>query len=405
MLFSCSLSGGGGSVDGSNGATEYTVTYASNGASSGDVPVDSRQYTQGATVTVLGNTKGLSKMNWTFAGWSADEAGAGSAYSAGDTFRMGTRDVTLYAQWSAWLSYVTAWGSAGTGDGQFGLNPGFAQEGPLSIAADPVGCIYVVDTMNCRIEKFDSSGNFLLKWGSAGSTNGKFSLPTRVCADGAGNIYVLDVGTDLVQKFDSAGTFIAKIGGPGTGNGQFSFGGNDGAGVAVDSSGNVYVLDDGNSRVEKFTTTNGTTYTCAATWGSHGSANGQLSIGSQANLVVDGSGTVYVADPGNHRIVTFSSTGTFLSNIDLAGKYEAYFTIAMDPANQRLYVLDVYGCTIHRFALDGTYVSSWSNRGTGTGQILYPNSFTYSRGYLYVLDFNVVLATTGNNRIEKYQVY
>jgi len=96
--------------------------------------------------------------------------------------------------------------------------------------------------------------NFLLTWGSFGTGNGNFSGPRGVAVDSAGNVYVTDSINDRVVKFTSTGTYISQLGctsgacSSGTANGQF----NSPYGVAVDSSGNVYVVDGGNNRVELF---------------------------------------------------------------------------------------------------------------------------------------------------------
>ena len=79
-------------------AATYTVTYNANLAgTTGSVPTDDTAYAEGATVTVKGNTGTLAKSGYTFLGWSTT-----SGYSAdlvGETFTMGTSNVTLYAQW------------------------------------------------------------------------------------------------------------------------------------------------------------------------------------------------------------------------------------------------------------------------------------------------------------------
>jgi uncharacterized repeat protein (TIGR02543 family) len=75
----------------------YTVTYDGNGSDGGSVPVDDSSYTSGAAVTVLGNTGGLTRSGHTFTGWSNGT----DTYTAGDTFTMGSADVTLYAVWKS----------------------------------------------------------------------------------------------------------------------------------------------------------------------------------------------------------------------------------------------------------------------------------------------------------------
>ena len=86
------------------------VTYNGNGHTGGSVPIDSGVYASGATVTVLGNTGNLIRTNYTFSGWNTQNNGNGTSYTAGQTFVMGSSNVTLYA---IWLDAVAP--SVGTG--------------------------------------------------------------------------------------------------------------------------------------------------------------------------------------------------------------------------------------------------------------------------------------------------
>ncbi|MGC2383254.1 MAG: 6-bladed beta-propeller, partial [Nitrososphaeraceae archaeon] len=100
-------------------------------------------------------------------------------------------------------------------------------------------------------QKFDSNGNFITKWGSTGTGDGQFQSPIGISEDPSGNIYVVDFGNDRVQKFDSNGNFITKWGSTGTGDGQFQ----SPVGIDVNSKGVIYVTDSGNSRVQLFSLT------------------------------------------------------------------------------------------------------------------------------------------------------
>ncbi len=80
-------------------APTYTVTYNGNGSTGGAVPTDSNSYVSGATVTVLGNTGTLTLSGSTFGSWNTASDGSGTSYSSGDTFLMGSANVTLYAHW------------------------------------------------------------------------------------------------------------------------------------------------------------------------------------------------------------------------------------------------------------------------------------------------------------------
>ena len=143
-----------------------------------------------------------------------------------------------------------------------------------------------------------------------------FSFPCGVAVDGSGNVYVADTHNHRIQKFTSSGVFLAKWGSEGSGNGQFSYP----SGVAVDGSGNVYVADTINDRIQKFSSEG----VFLAKWGSSGSGDGQFS-GPQG-VAVDGSGNVYVADTGNNRIQKFSPDGVFLAKWGSSGSGDGQFS-------------------------------------------------------------------------------
>ena len=93
----------------------YKVAYDGNGNTGGAVPVDATSYETGDTATVLGNTGSLSRTGYTFAGWNTAANGSGTSYNGGDTFAMGSSNVTLYAQWTAIDYTVTYDGNTNTG--------------------------------------------------------------------------------------------------------------------------------------------------------------------------------------------------------------------------------------------------------------------------------------------------
>src|SRR5215813_3434229 len=101
---------------------------------------------------------------------------------------------------------------------------------------------------------------FMRSWGSDGSEDGQFILPHSLATDKSGNIYVTDTGNNRVEKFSSDGTFISKWGSKGTGNGQFI----QLHDINVSPDGRfVYTAELGNHRVQKFSS-NGTFVTM---WG------------------------------------------------------------------------------------------------------------------------------------------
>ncbi|MGD0177219.1 MAG: hypothetical protein ABSC50_10385 [Candidatus Bathyarchaeia archaeon] len=186
--------------------------------------------------------------------------------------------------------------------------------------------------------------NISLIWGSLGSGNGQFNGPEGVAVDSSGNVYVTDTGNNRVEEFTGTGTFITAWGSLGSGNGQFNFP----LGVAVDSGGNVYVADDFNSRVEKFTGTG----TFVMKWGSVGSGNGQFN--APHDVAVDSVGNVYVTDTGNYRVEKFTGTGTFIMKWGSAGVSPGQFTapygVAVDSAGD-VYVTDLNNNRVEKFGL------------------------------------------------------
>ena len=190
---------------------------------------------------------------------------------------------------------IGIFGKGGSLDGEF-INPS-------GVALDRTGNLYVVDTGNQRIQKFDADSNFILKWGSAGNGDGEFDLRISfladVTVDSLGNVYVADTGNNRVQKFTSDGKFITKWGSYGTEDGNFS----GPSGLAIDNIGNVYVVDKGNSRIQKFTS-EGVFITKLGSWGTN---PGQMR--NPESITVDPvSENIYVTDYGNNRAQVFQKT-------------------------------------------------------------------------------------------------
>ena len=72
------------------------------------------------------------------------------------------------------------------------------------------------------MQEFSSTGAYLSQFGSAGSGNGQFGFPEGVCFDLNGNLWVVDATTDRLRKFTGNGVYVGQFGSPGSGSGHFA---------------------------------------------------------------------------------------------------------------------------------------------------------------------------------------
>jgi DNA-binding beta-propeller fold protein YncE len=242
----------------------------------------------------------------------------------------------------------------GTFSARVGQNNGTAQ-GFLNahkITTDSSGNVYATDgaveSANNVVKKFNSSGVFQFAFGATVSAGGQFQSAAGIAVDSSGNIYVADLGANVVRKFSSTGTSIGTIGSSGSGDGQFS----GPVGIAIDSANNLYVADSGNNRIQKFNSAG----TFVTQWGTMGSGNGNLN--GPRGVAVDNAGTVYVADTGNNRVQLFSNTGTFIEACGSAGSGDGQFQlpedVAPNAAGTFFYVADTGNFRVQKFSTAAT---------------------------------------------------
>jgi sugar lactone lactonase YvrE len=331
---------------------------------------------------------------------------------------------------------TNAQGAQELGDGQF--------VGLKGIYVDSSGYVYAADRYNNRIQKFTSNGRFVTKWGSncemsngfgchtfaPGATepgDGQFFLPYDVAVDNSGFVYVTDAYNNRVQKFTSDGIYISKWGslcnmqnGTGCtatasgarefGDGQF----NHPNGIAVDYSGNVYVADSGNHRIQVFTSDGdfidkwGSACYIKSGIGCDTNAAGAESPGDGQfygldKIAVDGTGYVYASDSQNDRIQVFTGTGQFVEKWGSEGQRDGQFDgpggIAIDK-NKNVYVAEIINRRIQKFTPNRQSVNEWGSQGTGNGKFSSPEGIAVDSSnplnkVVYVIDGK-------NHRIQKF---
>src|SRR5437773_76309 len=295
--------------------------------------------------------------------------GAGNVYVA-DTYNYTVRKITP-------AGVVTTLAGLAGEDGSTDGTGSYARFSYLfGIAVDGAGNVYVTDLSN-TIRKITPAGVVTTLAGTPGvhgSADGtgsaaQFWQPWRIAVDSAGIVYVADQANSTIRKITPAGVVTTIAGAAGM------FGSADGSGsaarfnapdgIAVDSSGNLYVADTLNSTIRKITST-GVVTTLAGTPGGIGSADG---TGSAARfnypdaLTVAGT-TVYVADTYNSTIRKVTSAGvvtTFAGTAGVPGSTDGTgnaaqldhpFGVAADKAGN-VYVADTLNSTIRKITSAG----------------------------------------------------
>ncbi len=253
--------------------------------------------------------------------------------------------------------FIGAWGQKGGELGEFDFgssqSPSQPPGGGIAVAGDHV---YVADSGNDRIERFNLEGGEATAWGTRGSGPGQFSYPRAVAAD-EGEVIVSDDDNHRIEKFSPEGAFEVEAGSQGDGPGQFGFP----YGVALDAAGDVYVADDGNDRIVELTPQ----LAFAGAWGGAGSKPGQLQF--PRALASDPAGDTYVADTANDRIEVFDPLGDYLRTIGASAREPGQLTaprgLAIDPSG-RLLVSDTADNRIEAFASGSdAYAEQWNLDG------------------------------------------
>lgn len=383
---------------------------------------------------------------WTDASQGQIEGGQGIAVDTEGNSYVVDRDNCRVQKFAADGSFVTAWGSLGSGTTHLNYPRGIAFDGIY---------VYVADSSNNRIVKFDQDGVYQTSW-----LTGADSYPTSIAHHG-GVLYVTRNGSDTVIGYDASGAQVyapAAIGentyavgadgtyvyvGCDTGriyrlpmdlesteelyDSNYD-GGYTPEGIGPDGSGNIYVSFSDHT-IRKIDSSGERTDTLGTEWnnapGSFSSPKGIAVSGSSLyvaeasraqkltldgtsqliyasvsdddgylrlpqGLALDGDGNIYVADTFNYRVQKFASDGSFLDKWGICGNEDGYFGrpwgIAVD-ADGNVYVSDYQNDRIQKFDADGTYLTQWGTAGIAEGQLNGPTGLAVNAdGNLIVMD-------------------
>jgi serine/threonine protein kinase/sugar lactone lactonase YvrE len=263
---------------------------------------------------------------------------------------------------------------------------------PVGVGFDPQGTLYVSNNGSHSVDKLDSSGNLVARWGGPDNGEPQFRNPGGIATDDKGDVYIADTGNNRILHLSSAGAVVREVGGQGNAPGQFDAP----TAVAVDGAHNVYVADSANHRIQKL----GPEGRVLATWGTFGSGPGNFNYPYGVDL--DQQGNVYVADRNNNRVVKLSRQGaplaTWPTDSNGASALSNPSTVAVDSSGN-VFVAGWASDRVQRvqkLSPTGALVTSWTIDGKNEAQLSLPYQIDFdAHGDLHV-------AVVGADRVEEF---
>ncbi len=284
-----------------------------------------------------------------------------------------------------------AWGEAGGGPGQF--------RGPVGVAVDGSGFVYVSDSGNDRIQKFTASGEFVAEWGGSGEDAGQLRRPMHLALVADSLLYVAEYVNDRVQVFGLGGATVRVV----SEDTLSPSGALDAPGgvVSAGPAGPLWIPDFFNHRVAVYGPEGGFRRPVGTPgrW-----LPGRLHYPTDVALGPDS--TVYVADAYNHRIQRFAVERDRLDGwggplgLGIPGPWRGWFSVATGvhvDRDGRVHVADFYNHRVQTFGPAGSFRAAWGEPGAGEGEFERPTDVaTGPDGRIYVADF-------GNDRIQVWR--
>ena len=344
---------------------------------------------------------------------------------------------------------------AGTGGAGYGGDGGAATSAILSapdgIAVDGSGNIYIADQNNFRIRKIAAASGIITTIAGSGvsgysgdggaATSATMTTPVGIAIDGSGNLYFADTLSDCIRKVPLSTGVITTVAGICDNDGYAGMGGYSGDGgqatsaklflpmsVAVDAAGNLYIADSSNLVVRKVTVSTGiiTTFAGSCTiinngfCGSVGAYSGDGGAATSAKMnyptsvAVDGSGNVYIADSGNHRVrkVTGGVITTFAGN-GAAGysgdggaasgaELSKPWSVVVDSSGN-VYVTDAVNQRVRKITVSTGNIATVAGNGvagySGDGGAATSAAINNPEGVKVDPSGNIYIADTNNNAI------
>jgi len=237
---------------------------------------------------------------------------------------------------------------------------------PLGIALDSAGNLYIADQLNQRIREVKAGtistvagdGTPGYTGDTAAATSAELDDPSGIAVDSSGNLYIADTSNHVIRKV-AGGTITTYAGtnvSGGTGDHGLAIDAQlaNPTGLTLDAAGNLYIADTGNSRIRIVTKATGDITSLST---------GNFILSSPKGVAVDAAGNVYIADTNNSRVLKVAPSGSITKTTTVAGTSVIGFSgdggpatsaqlaypssLAVDAAGN-IYIADSYNQRIRR---------------------------------------------------------
>ena len=332
---------------------------------------------------------------------------------------------------------------AGTGTGGYngdGTATSAQLNYPADVAVDAAGNVYIADTWNSRIRKVTAATGSISTYAGTGgfgdtgdngpATSATFGLIYGLALDSAGNLYLSD-SHNRVRRISAATGIITAV----AGNGSQGYSGDGAAattaslnspiGLALDSSGNLYIADEGNNRIRKVTAATGLISTVAGTgtYGASGDGGAATAaqLGFPQGVAVDSAGNTYIADRDNYRVRKVTAATGLISTV--AGTGTAGYSGENGPAtnaqlgppwdvvvdrSDNVIIADSYNHRVRKLTVSNGLLTTLAGNGqagfAGDGGVAPAASLQYPSGVAVDAIGSVYIADTDNHRVRKAEV-
>lgn len=296
------------------------------------------------------------------------------------------------------------------GNGNYGFTNGTGNtaqfDKPSGICGDSYGNLYIADHSNHVIRKIDTAGVVTTFAGSGidgfsdgNSSTAQFSRPWGCIVDNQNRIYVADVGNERIRRISTSGTVttIAGNGTTGTADGPALSGAtfSSPSGMAIDSQGNLFVVDRVSDRIRKITPTGTVTTVCGSTPGFSNGTGAGVKFDDPQDMVIDSYDNIYVADRYNNRIRKITPSGVVSTFAGTGSAGTTNGTLSTCTFNQprgmaideydNIYVIDYNGHKLRKIDINGNVTTLAGNGSVGylDGPSLSAEfNFPYDVGYV-----------------------